>query len=52
MGEALNRSLAGGVDAIQISNSAFDGIQVHFVVRMTQVVSEAANRAPGDIRLV
>jgi hypothetical protein len=52
MYEALDRSAACRVESIQISDSAFDGIQVHFVVRMTQVVSEAANRAPGNFRLV
>jgi hypothetical protein len=52
MYEALNRSTACRVESIQIGDSAFDGIQVHFIVRMTQVVPEAANRAPGNIRLV
>jgi hypothetical protein len=52
MYEALNRSAACRVESIQISDSAFDGIQVHFIVRMTQVVPEATNRAPGNIRLV
>jgi hypothetical protein len=52
MYESPNRSVACRVESIQISDGSFDGIQIHFIVRMTQVVSEPTNRAPGNIRLV
>ncbi len=52
MHEALQRPSACRVEPIQVGHSAFDGIQVHFIVRMTQVISEATNRAPWNIRLV
>jgi hypothetical protein len=52
MYESPNCSIACRVESIQISDSSFDGIQIHFIVRMTQVVSEPTNRAPGNIRLV
>jgi len=52
MYESPNRPVACRVESIQISDGSFDGIQIHFIVRMTQVVSEPTNRAPGNIRLV
>jgi hypothetical protein len=50
--EAFNRSAARRVESIQVSHTALDRIQVHFIVRVTQVVSETANRTPRNIRLV
>ena len=50
--ESPNCPITCRVESIQISDSSFDGIQIHFIVRMTQVVSEATDRAPGNIRLV
>jgi hypothetical protein len=52
MYEALNRSIACRIESIQISDSAFDSIQAHFIVRMLQVIAEATNGAPRNIRLV
>jgi hypothetical protein len=52
MYESPNRSIACRVESIRISDSSFDGIQIHFIVHMTQVVSEPTNRAPRNIRLV
>ncbi len=43
MDEAFYRPAARRIESIQVGYGAFDGIQVHLIVRMTQVVPEATN---------
>lgn len=52
MFEAPNSPSARRVEQIQVSDGTFDRIQIHFIVAMTQVVAESANRAPGNLRLM
>ena len=50
--EVTNSSFACSVEPIQISHSALNRIQIHFIVAMTQVIPESANRTPGNLRLM
>lgn len=43
---------ARAVQPVKIGDGTFDSVQVHLVVRMAQVISEAANCVPWDARLV
>jgi len=46
------RALARGVEPIQISRSPLDCVEVQLIIRVTQVIPEPTDGAPGYLRLM